>query len=109
MSNDLTKERDNGNNIDIICIDFTKAFDTVPHKQLIYKLSQYGIKGNLLKWVSDYLNMCKIYVCIKENTSDILNVNISVPQGSVLVAFFRLYINDICNVVTFKDLMYADD
>ena len=38
LSNDLTKERDNGNNVDVICIHFAKDFDTVPpHKQLIYK------------------------------------------------------------------------
>ena len=50
------------NNVDIICIDFAKAFDNVPHKQLIYKLSQYAIKGNLLKRISDYLNMHKMCV-----------------------------------------------
>ena len=96
--------RDNGNNIYVICIDFAKAFDTVTYKQLIYKLSQYGIKGNFLKWVSDYLNMCKMYVCIKENTSNIHNVNSSVPQGSVLASFLLLYINDICNVVTYSKI-----
>ena len=45
LSNDLTKERNNGNNADIICINLTKAFDTVPHKQLIYKLSLHDILG----------------------------------------------------------------
>ena len=43
LSNDLTKERGNGNSVDIICIDFVKAFDIVPQNQLIYKLSRYGI------------------------------------------------------------------
>ena len=66
LSNDFTKQRDNSNNVDIICIYFAKAFDTVPYKQLIYKLSQYGIKGNLLTWIFDYLNLCKTYTCIKE-------------------------------------------
>ena len=43
LTTDILKERDSGNNVDFICIDFAKVFDTVPHKQLIYKLSQYGI------------------------------------------------------------------
>ena len=54
--------------------------------------------------------MCKIYVCIKENSSDIHNVNSFVPQGSVLAPLFLLYVNDFCNVVKYsKILMFADD
>ena len=102
-----------GKNVDIICIDFAKAFDAVPHKQLKYKLSLYSIIGNLLKKISDYLNMREMYVCFKENTLDrpIHNVGSSVPQGSMLAPlFFLLYIKDICNVVKYsKILMYADD
>ena len=92
LSNDLTKERYYGNNVDIVCIDLAKTLDTVLHKQLIYKLSLYGIKGNLLNWISDYLSMRKMYVCIKENRSDIHNANSSVPQGSVLTPYFFCYI-----------------
>jgi hypothetical protein len=40
---------------DIIILDFSKAFDTVPHRKLLHKLSHYGIDGNLLKWLSPFL------------------------------------------------------
>ena len=55
LSNDLTKKNDDGNNIDIICIDFAKNFDTVPHNQLICELSKYDSKEKLLQWISDNL------------------------------------------------------
>ena len=44
-----------GNAVDVIYLDFTKAFDTVPHRHLIGKLELYGISGNLLGWISDFL------------------------------------------------------
>ena len=44
--------------------------------QLLYKLPIFGIKGRLLQWVSDYFNLRKMHLCVKENTSDIHNVTI---------------------------------
>jgi len=41
--------------IDVIFLDFAKAFDKVPHRRLILKLEAYGIRGELLKWVTDFL------------------------------------------------------
>ena len=37
--------------VDIIYLDFKKAFDKVPHERLILKIKSYGIEGNLLKWI----------------------------------------------------------
>ena len=34
--------------VDAIILDFSKTFDTVPHHRLLYKLGQYGIRGNTL-------------------------------------------------------------
>ena len=51
-----SEELDNHNSIDAIYLDFQKAFDTVPHKRLIHKLKGYGISGNLLHWIEDFLH-----------------------------------------------------
>ena len=42
--------------MDIVYLDFRKAFDTVPHKRLLTKLKSYGICGNLLCWIQDFLS-----------------------------------------------------
>ena len=60
MCEKWTEELDNKNSIDVIYLDFQKAFDSVPHKRMIIKLKGYGIKGDLLKWIE--------FFCIKENS-----------------------------------------
>jgi len=44
-----------GNNIDVIYLDFVKAFDKVPHERLLLKLSEHGIRGNSLTWIRNWL------------------------------------------------------
>jgi len=46
---------DEGGNIDNIYLDFSKAFDTVPHDRLVVKLESYGIRGKVLDWISNFL------------------------------------------------------
>ena len=48
----LTKSLDQGVPIDVIYMDLKKAFDTVPHKRLLYQIEYYGITGNLLRWIT---------------------------------------------------------
>ena len=45
----------NGNVVDSIYLDFSKAFDTVPHRRLIGKLESYGIRGDILNWIKGFL------------------------------------------------------
>ena len=49
----VTRSVDSGDNIDIIYLDFAKAFDKVPHHRLIKKLEAHGIGGNVLTWITD--------------------------------------------------------
>ena len=109
--NDITQALDNKDSINIICIDFSKAFDSVSHKKLILKLEYYGINGSLLKWISSFLINKKICVKVSDTVSSEYLVISSVPQGSVLVTtFFILFINDLCSVIKSSTLkMYADD
>jgi hypothetical protein len=53
--NDWAKARNEGNTTDVVFLDFAKAFDSVPHERLLYKLEQYGIAGSLLTWFRDFL------------------------------------------------------
>ena len=52
---DWTSLIDEGNGVDVIYLDYRKAFDTVPHERLKAKLHGYGIRGNILKWISEFL------------------------------------------------------
>ena len=52
----LTKSLDQGVLVDVIYMDLKRAFDTVPHKRLLYKMEYYGITGNLLRWIAGFLS-----------------------------------------------------
>jgi len=52
---DLAKSVDDGQQMDCILLDFSKAFDKVPHKHLLSKLSYYGVRGNTLAWIREFL------------------------------------------------------
>ncbi len=54
-SHDMLKHWDQGKLMDVIILDFSKAFDKVPHKKLLRKLDHYGVRGNLLRWVEGFL------------------------------------------------------
>ena len=60
----LTKSLDQGVPIDVIYMDLKKAFDTVLHKCLLYKMEYYGITGNLLRWIVGFLSNRRQYVVL---------------------------------------------
>ena len=75
---------ENGNQTDIIVMDFSKAFDKVDHNKLIYKLSALGIHPLTTRWIKSFLQCRTQQVRIDGCTSDTLPVVSGVPQGSVL-------------------------
>ena len=92
-------------------MDLSKAFDTIDHDILIYKLKRYGIRGLALSWIIDYLSNRKQYVLFKSSKSQNSNIVCGVPQGSILgPLLFLVYINDITNTSkTLKFILFADD
>ena len=73
-----------GNPMDIIYLDFSKAFDKVPHLRLIEKFKAHSIEGNILRCVKNWLSGRKQRMVLNGETSDWEDVTSRVPQGSVL-------------------------
>merc|ERR1712035_239348 len=71
---DVMNQYDESKAIDIIYLDFQKAFDKVPHKRLLLKLKSHGIQGSILKWINNWLNNRKQRVVINGKASEWTNV-----------------------------------
>ena len=96
--------------IDTIYIDFQKAFDSVPHNELLVKLWNLGITGTLWNWFSYYLNNRTKCVSVHNQLSKTLPVISGVPQGSILgPLLFLIFINDLPSVITSQLFEFADD
>ena len=65
-------------------MDLSKAFDCVGHNILLSKLKRYGIHETALQWINSYLSDREHFVSWNQTLSPLLDVNIGVPQGSIL-------------------------
>ena len=96
--------------VDVIYLDFQKAFDKVPHQRLLIKLKSHGVADKLLKWLEDWLSERKQRVVINGKASNWRDVLSGVPQGSVLgPILFIIYVNDIDDGLKCKISKFADD
>ena len=96
--------------IDVMYLDFRKAFDKVPHKRLIERLLEIGIKGKLLSWIEEWLKGRKQRVVINSQASQWTEVDRGVPQGSILgPLLFIIFINGIDEGILSDILKFADD
>ena len=107
---DLSDMFDNGDPIDIIYLDFKKAFDKVSHQRLAVKLVSYGIASKLLEWISCFLYNRLQWVKVGTSCSNKSTVTNGIPQGRILgPTLFAMYINYFPNCLTSQCRMFADD
>ena len=96
--------------VDVIFLDFAKAFDSVPHEKLLLKARHYGIRGKLNEWLRDFLSDRWQRVVVNGSCSEWSNVSSGVPQGTVLgPVLFLLYINDLPTGISSEVKLFADD
>ena len=108
----VTKLFDEGKSVDLMYLDFSKAFDKVPRKRLILKIKAHGIKGKLLAWIDSWLSDRKQRVVLNGEASEWEDSKSGVPQGSLLgPIFYIVYNNDMDGaVVTLTtSKKFADD
>ncbi|XP_063909841.1 uncharacterized protein LOC135127328 [Zophobas morio] len=95
---------------DIIYLDFEKAFDRVPHRRLLRKLDNVGIRGLLLQWIEAFLRGRSFRVRVRSCYSSNREVLSCVSQGSVLgPILFLVYISDLLSLLKSPHAFYADD
>ena len=101
---------DNNQMIEVIYMDFKKAFDSVPHQRLLHKLHHIGIKGQLHDWIKSFLTGRTQRVAINGTVSSPNNVISGIPQGSVLgPLLFVIYVNDLPSHINSSAYLFADD
>ena len=80
MIEEIQSAMDCRRQVDVIFLDFQKAFDTVPHQQLLKKLNHYGICGNIYNWLDIWLTQRKQRVVVSGYESNFVSVKSGVPQ-----------------------------
>ena len=94
-----------------VFLDLTKAYDTVDHSALLWKLEHYyGIGGLPLQLFENYFHRREQYTVVYMCRSHTQQINCDLPHRSILSPLlFSLYVNDLPKVSNFKTTLFADD
>ena len=107
---DLAKCLDKKSQIDVAIMDFSKAFDSVPHNRFLFKLTRLGIKNQTHRWISNFLKHRAQRVVVGGEHSTWTEVVSGVPQGTVLgPLLFLTYINDLPDNLKSSVRLFTDD
>ena len=114
LSNDILRAIDNHQNVIVVLLDLTAAFDTLDHQILLQRLyNRLGITGTALQWMESYFHERQQCVCIDGICSDWKFVSRGAPQGSVFgpmaFSYYSVPVENIIKAHNLECMVYADD
>jgi len=107
---DIADTLDKGDRMDAIIVDFSKAFDLVPHGRLLVKIVDSVVDNRVVVWIREFLIGRTQRVRVGGELSEEVRVTSGFPQGSLLGSLlFLAYVNDIGRNIESNIRLFADD
>ena len=107
---ELLRSMSEGKPVDAAIMDFSKAFDMVPHNSLLFKLSSYRVQDKTLDWIESFLSDRSQRIVVDGEQSDPAPVTSGVPHQSVLSPIlFLAFINDLPTCIGSSCRLFEDD
>ena len=101
---------DNGEGVDLVFLDYRKAFDRASHKRLIHKISRYGFGETFTRWITHFLRERTQTVSIRGKFLQQAVVLSGIPQGPVLwPLLFIHYVNEILELIQGTANLFVDN
>ncbi len=106
----VTRMIDEGHTVDVIYLDFAKAFESVIHRFLLANMKSFGLGDVIVRWIEAYLSGRVSRVHVDVEHSGTIPMHSGVPQGSVIGSLlFLLFANDLPHVLETMTLLFADN